>query len=155
MDWWLAVALLIVNARVHALAAELRTTTCVRSEDAVIAAAIAEADEHSFTFRSMVDAVEATDGLVYVREGICRLGGLSKTRQQLYLPAAQFQMTATMLVLRTTASIELVASLARDQVLAVDRDAQVMRVVPFVEMLDRPLARHTAEAALLQLAPVW
>jgi hypothetical protein len=74
MDWWLAVALLILAAGVHAPAAEPRTTTRVRSDHPVIAAAIAEANEYSLTFRSMVAAVEATDGLVYVREGVCRLG---------------------------------------------------------------------------------
>jgi hypothetical protein len=50
------------------------TTTRVRSDHPVIAAAITEANEHSLTFRTMVHAVEATDGLVYVRDGVCRLG---------------------------------------------------------------------------------
>jgi hypothetical protein len=65
------------------------------------------------------------------------------------LPAAQFQMTATMVALRTTASIDLVASLARERVGTVDPDVQVMRVAPFGDMLDRPLARPRFNAFLL------
>jgi putative ABC transport system permease protein len=76
---------------------------------------------------------------------------LASPRATLYLPAAQFQMTATMLVLRTTASLELVASLARDRVRTVDTDVQVMRVAPFTEMLDRPLARPRFNAFLLTI----
>ena len=83
--------------------------------------------------------------------GQTRYRELKSPRPTLYLPAAQFQMTATMLVLRTTASLELVASLARDQVQAVDRDVQVMRVAPFAEMLNRPLARPRFNAFLLSI----
>lgn len=76
---------------------------------------------------------------------------LASPRPTLYLPAAQFQMTATMLVLRTTTSLELVTSLARDRVRTVDTDVQVMRVAPFTEMLDRPLARPRFNAFLLSI----
>ena len=69
----------------------------------------------------------------------------------LYLPAAQFQMTATMLVLRTTAPLELLATLARDRIRNVDQDVQVMRVAPFTEMLNRPLARPRFNAFLLSV----
>ena len=72
-------------------------------------------------------------------------------RPTLYLPAAQFQMTATMVVLRTRASLELIASLARDRVRTVDQDVQVMRVAPFAEMLGRPLARPRFNAFLLSV----
>jgi ABC-type lipoprotein release transport system permease subunit len=59
----------------------------------------------------------------------------------LYLPAAQFQMTATNLVARTTASPEVLTSIARDRIRAIDPDVRVMAVVPFREMLGRPLSR--------------
>ena len=72
-------------------------------------------------------------------------------RPTLYLPAAQFQMTATMLVLRTTASLELIASLARDRVRTIDQDVQLMRVVPFTEILSRPFARPRFNAFLLSM----
>jgi predicted permease len=69
-------------------------------------------------------------------------------RPTLYLPAAQFQMTATMLVVRTTASLELITSLANDRVRSVDPAVQVMRVAAFTEFLDRPLARPRFSAFL-------
>lgn len=74
---------------------------------------------------------------------------LTTPRPTLYLPAAQFRMTAPRLALRTTAPLDLVAPLARDRVRAVDADAQVVRVVPFTEMLDGPLARPRFNAFLL------
>jgi putative ABC transport system permease protein len=76
---------------------------------------------------------------------------LTTPRATLYLPAAQFRMTAQRLALRTTASLDLVASLARDRLRAVDRDAQVVRVTTFTEMLDRPLARPRFNAFLISL----
>jgi putative ABC transport system permease protein len=74
---------------------------------------------------------------------------LTAPRPTLYLPAAQFQMTATMLVVRTNASLELLTSLARDRIRAVDPDVRLMRVAPFTELLDRPLARPRFTAFLL------
>jgi putative ABC transport system permease protein len=80
-----------------------------------------------------------------------RYRDLRTPRPTLYLPAAQFQMTAEMLVLRTTASLDLVASLARDRVQAVDPDVHVSRVAHFTEMLDAPLARPRFNAFLLSI----
>lgn len=76
---------------------------------------------------------------------------LAKPRATLYLPARQFQMTAQLLALRTTASLELIASLARDGVAKVDPDVQVMRVQPFTAMLNAPLARPRFNAFLLNI----
>ena len=78
-----------------------------------------------------------------------RYRDVASPRPTLYLPAAQFQMTATMLVVRTTASIDLVASLARERIEMVDPDVRVMRVEPFADMLARPLARPRFNAFLL------
>jgi len=76
---------------------------------------------------------------------------LTTPRPTLYLPAAQFQMTATNLVLRTTASLELLTSLAANRIRAVDPDVRLMRVVPFAEMLARPLARPRFIAFLISV----
>ena len=46
----------------------------VRWENPLIASAIAEGIERSTTFRSLVDAIDTTDGLVYVLEGKCGQG---------------------------------------------------------------------------------
>lgn len=70
-------------------------------------------------------------------------------RPTLYLPAAQFRETATLLVLRTTETADRVASLSRDRVRAADPNVAVMRVVPFSEMYDRPLAQPRFQAFLL------
>lgn len=83
--------------------------------------------------------------------GHTRYRELVSQRPTLYLPAAQFQMTATMLVLRTTSSLELIASVARDRIRSVDPDVQVMRVASFAEMLNRPLARPRFNAFLLSI----
>lgn len=74
---------------------------------------------------------------------------LAQPHPTLYLPAAQFQMTAQMVVVRTTASTDVVASIARDRVRTVDPDVRVMRVAPFTEMLEAPLARPRFNAFLL------
>ena len=67
---------------------------------------------------------------------------LSRPRPTLYVPAAQFQMTAEMLALRTTASLDEVARLTRASVQSIDDSVHVMRVRPFSGMLDAPLAGH-------------
>lgn len=65
---------------------------------------------------------------------------LAKARPTIYLPAAQFQMTAEMLVLRSAAPIDRVARLTRDAIQQLDPDAYVMRVDAFNQMLNVPLA---------------
>jgi predicted permease len=76
---------------------------------------------------------------------------LARPRPTLYLPAAQFLVTAQLFALRTTASLELAASIARDSVRAVDPTVQVMRVQPFEQLLDDPLARPRFNAFLLSV----
>jgi ABC-type antimicrobial peptide transport system permease subunit len=71
-----------------------------------------------------------------------RYRDLTRPRPTIYLPAAQFQMTAEMLVLRTTGSIDTVARTARTAVREIDPDVFVSRVQPFDEMLDAPLAER-------------
>jgi hypothetical protein len=66
---------------------------------------------------------------------------LKKARSTLYLPARQFLNTARMLVVRRTASLNVIASLSQEHVRAVDPDVQVIRVAPFSRLLDTPLAR--------------
>jgi hypothetical protein len=46
----------------------------VRSENPLLAKALAEGKERSTTFRRLIEAIEATDGLVYVMEGKCGQG---------------------------------------------------------------------------------
>lgn len=78
-----------------------------------------------------------------------RYRDLEADRPTLYLPAAQFLDTAWLLVLQTARSPEDVADLARDRARAADPDVEVMRVLPFTEAFDRPLARPRFQALLL------
>ena len=43
----------------------------VRSSSPAIVAAITTATEHSPTFRALIDAINASDGIVYLEEGRC------------------------------------------------------------------------------------
>ena len=54
------------------IVAETPAAPRVRSSHPYIRAMIAEAQVRSTTFRGLVDAIEATDGIVYVEEGDCR-----------------------------------------------------------------------------------
>jgi putative ABC transport system permease protein len=74
---------------------------------------------------------------------------LREPRATLYLPAAQFMFGADAIVLRSTAPAGVVAGAARDRIRAVDPAAQVMRVTPFADLLDRPLARPRFDAFVL------
>jgi predicted permease len=82
---------------------------------------------------------------------LTRYRELTTPRATLYLPAPQFLVAAQMFALRTTASLELAASIARDSVRAVDPTVQVMRVQPFEQLLDGPLARPRFNAFLLSV----
>ncbi len=72
-------------------------------------------------------------------------------RPTLYLPAAQFQMTATMLIVRSTASLELLMSVARERLRAIDPNVTVLSAAPFADYLDRPLARPRFNAFVIGL----
>ena len=50
---------------------EASHTSHVRSEDAAIMKFVERAREASETFRRLVDAIDASDGLVYIQEGRC------------------------------------------------------------------------------------
>lgn len=95
-----------------------------------------------------IDSLETWYTVVGVA-GQTRYRDVMRPRPTLYVPAAQFQMTATMIVLRTTSPLELVTSVTRAQVHAVDTSVRVMRVATFTEMLEGPLARPRFSAFLL------
>ena len=46
----------------------------VRSENPLLSAAIVQGAERSKTFRRLIEAIDSTDGLVYVLEGKCGQG---------------------------------------------------------------------------------
>jgi len=67
----MAVVVLIAAGRVTTHGQALSDTR-VRSDDPALSALIREATDHSATFRSLVDAIQATNGIVYVIRGRCR-----------------------------------------------------------------------------------
>ena len=78
-----------------------------------------------------------------------RYRDLKAPRATLYLPAAQFIVAAQTIAIRTTASVETVAAVAREKVRLLDDAVQVMRVSPFAQTLEAPLARPRFNALLL------
>ena len=74
---------------------------------------------------------------------------LSEPRPTLYLPAAQFIMSAPALVLRTTLPAGLVSEIVRTQVRVADPNVDVMRVTTFADLLAKPLARPRFNALLI------
>jgi hypothetical protein len=65
---WL-VAFLILAGPSRAVGQE----THIRTDDAAIRVLIAEGSAHSPTFNQLIDAVDATDGIVYLLRGSCHL----------------------------------------------------------------------------------
>lgn len=72
-------------------------------------------------------------------------------RPTLYLPAAQFQMTAAMLVVRSTASLASLTSAARERIRAIDSEVTVLSASPFADYLARRLGRPRFNAFLAGL----
>ncbi len=81
--------------------------------------------------------------------GAVRYRDLTGSHATLYLPSAQFIQAARTLAIQTTAPIDLVTSLARERVRAVDATVHVTRVVPFDTLLAVPLARPRFNAFLM------
>jgi predicted permease len=73
---------------------------------------------------------------------------LREPRATVYLPATQFMFAADAIVLRT-ASPARVAGAARERIRTVDPAVHVMRIAPFADLLDRPLARPRFDAFVL------
>ena len=83
--------------------------------------------------------------------GLTRYRELAVPRPTVYVPGDQFIPTAHHIVLRTSAPIAAVADSVRATVAAVDDSVKVMRVSPFADLLDKPLARPRFNATLLGL----
>lgn len=78
-----------------------------------------------------------------------RYRDLETLRATLYLPAAQFLMTARTFVVRSTAGPDVVRKIVSDQVTRLDPDARVIRVVRFGEAMAVPLAKPRFRALIL------
>jgi putative ABC transport system permease protein len=74
---------------------------------------------------------------------------LTRPRPTMYVPAAQFLMTAQHFAVRTSAPLAQVAAVSRDRIQRLEPGAQVMRVVAFGEILRQPLAHPRFNAFVL------
>ena len=61
----------LVGVGSPAVAAANQTLPRIRSSSASLAALIARVTKHSATFRALIDAINASDGIVYVEAGEC------------------------------------------------------------------------------------
>lgn len=80
-----------------------------------------------------------------------RYGDITRPHPTLYLPDAQFIVSAETIAVQTTAPLALIATVARDRVRAVDGSVHVTRVVPFGELRRGLLAPQRVNALLLGL----
>jgi predicted permease len=78
-----------------------------------------------------------------------RFRELREQRPSLYVPAAQFIGSARDVAIRTSAPIATVAAQVRAEVTALDADVGVLRIQPFAELLEVPLARPRFNALLV------
>jgi predicted permease len=80
---------------------------------------------------------------------VTRYRELAEPRPTLYLPAEQFIVAAQTLVVRTSGPVAAISALARSRLAAIDPDVQIVRIVPFAQLLDAPLARPRFNAFLI------
>lgn len=85
----------------------------VRSENPVLAAAIARGTEHSATFRRLIEAIRATDGLVYVMEGQCGQGVRACLHMSIEL-AGPYRLLRVLVNTRRAPGCELIASMGHE-----------------------------------------
>ena len=84
-------AMVMVATAAAAHAADASGMQRVRSSHSYIRAMIAEASRRSETFRKLVEAIDATDGIVYVEQGAC--GHSARACLSLNVtPAAEFRI---------------------------------------------------------------
>lgn len=94
------------------------------------------------------DSTENWLTVVGIAPGL-RYRDLTRSQATLYVPSAQFIQAAQTLAIQTTAPIELVATLVRDRVRAVDANVRVTRVAPYRDLMAVPLARPRFSAFMI------
>jgi hypothetical protein len=85
----------------------------VRAEDPLLSAAISQGVERSSTFRRLLEAIDATDGLVYVTEGTCGQGVQACLHMSIELAGAN-RLLRILVNPRRAAGCELFASIGHE-----------------------------------------
>lgn len=82
---------------------------------------------------------------------VTRYRELASPRPTLYVPVEQFMNTATKMAIRTTTDLSLLTSAIHESVRSVDSNVRVLRVAPYSEYLEKPLAWPRFNTLLLQV----
>lgn len=106
-----SLALLVFSARPGA--EQTSAVARVRSENPVIAAAIARGTEQSPTFKRLIDYIGTTDGLVYVAEGRCGQGVRACLHMSIEL-AGPFRLLRVLVNSRRAPGCELIGSIGHE-----------------------------------------
>jgi hypothetical protein len=85
----------------------------VRAEDPLLSAAISQGAERSTTFRRLLEAIDATDGLVYVTDGTCGQGVRACLHMSVELAGAN-RLLPIFVNPRRAAGCELIASIGHE-----------------------------------------
>ena len=107
------IALLCLSTAITLSAQTAGSMSRVRAEDPRLSAAIARGAERSATFGRLVEAVNATDGLVYVIEGICGQGVRACLHMSLEL-AGDNRLLRILVNPRRAPGCELIASIGHE-----------------------------------------
>ena len=85
----------------------------VRSENPLLSAAIVQGAQRSTTFRRLIEAIDATDGLVYVLEGECGQGVRACLHMSLEL-SGKNRLLRILVTPRRAPGCELIASIGHE-----------------------------------------
>jgi hypothetical protein len=123
----------------------------VRAADPVIATAIAQGIERSTTLRRLIEAIDATDGLVYVLGGKCGLGVQACLHMSVQL-SGQKRLLRVVVNPRRASGCELIGSIGHElqhalEVLSNRRIRTTAQLMSFFLLQIRPAAEPRVETA--------
>jgi hypothetical protein len=107
------VGIVVLSFRASPQAERTSAAPRVRSENPVLAAAIARGSEQSLTFKRLIADIDATDGLVYVAEGRCGQGVRACLHMTVDL-AGPFRMLRVFVNSRRAPGCELIGSIGHE-----------------------------------------
>jgi hypothetical protein len=111
----ISVALVCLSLTIYGTPAEdpMPRIPRVRAENPLLSAAVAQGAERSPTFRRLIEAIEATDGLVYVLEGKCGQGVRACLHMSLEL-SGKNRLLRILVNSRRAPGCELIASIGHE-----------------------------------------
>ena len=109
------VALVCLSPTIHGqpAAPQVPAITRVRSENPLLSGTLVQGAERSTTFRRLIEAINATDGLVYVMEGKCGQGVRACLHMSLEL-SGQNRLLRILVTPRRAPGCELMGSIGHE-----------------------------------------